>query len=74
MVGKRNGLVTIAVTDELKVDALVGTAKQRIHVRCIVLCENITCMSVSSDIQSVSHLTQISQELCTHAVSCLTWN
>ena len=41
---------------------------------CIVLCENITCMSVSSDIQSVLHLAQISQELCTHAVSCLTWN
>ena len=30
VVGGKGGLVTIAATDELKVDALVGTAEQRI--------------------------------------------
>ena len=32
LVGKRDGLVTVAVTDELK----VGTGAQRIHVRYIL--------------------------------------
>ena len=31
-VGRKNGLVTVAATDELKVDALVGTAEQRILI------------------------------------------
>ena len=35
LVGKRDGLVTVAVTDELKVGTLVGTVAQRIHVRYI---------------------------------------
>ena len=32
VVGERDGLVTVAVTDELKIDPLVGTAKQRILI------------------------------------------
>ena len=32
IVGERNGLVTVAVTEELKIDPLVGAAKQRILI------------------------------------------
>ena len=32
VVGERDGLVTIAATDELKIDALVGTVEQSILV------------------------------------------
>ena len=31
-VGRKDGLVIVAATDELKVDALVGTAEQRILI------------------------------------------
>ena len=32
VVGEKDGLVTVAATDELKIDALVGTAEQRILI------------------------------------------
>ena len=32
VVGGKDGLVTVAATDELKVDALVGTVEQRILI------------------------------------------
>ena len=36
MVGKGNGIVTVAVTDERKVNTLVGTVEQVIHMRYIL--------------------------------------